>query len=86
MKKLILLALLIPSLAIAKDDTKPTCGAKTKKGTECQIKVEKIGDKCKYHNPNTPRCTFIKKDGIRCKVAINEQQDFCHFHNNQKSK
>ena len=82
MKKLIIALILSTSILNAQEVAKKyICGAKTSKGTECKIKVEHEHDKCKFHNPNTPRCTFIKKDSTQCKMRVNEQQLFCKFHN-----
>ncbi len=85
MKRLLFALILFPCLLMAKDGTKTAiCGAKTAKGTECQMKVDAPGGKCRWHDPKTSRCTAIKKDGKPCKIVVNPQQQYCRYHNNSK--
>jgi len=85
MKRLLFALILFPVTIMAQDGTKTAiCGAKTAKGTECQMKVPAPGDKCRWHNPSSSRCTATKKDGTKCKMVVNPQQQYCRYHNNSK--
>jgi len=85
MKKLLFTLVLLPALLCAQaPKVKTYCGAATSKGSLCQMTVKKPGDKCRWHNADSPRCTGIKKDGSRCRMVIKPQQLFCHLHKTNK--
>ncbi len=84
MKKILIVLMLLSTVAYSAPRIKIACGAPTAKGSPCQMSVKKIGDKCRWHNAESPRCTGIKKDGTKCRMVVKSGQLFCHLHKNHQ--
>lgn len=79
MKKIILLAAMAVSIAVAAQ-TKP-CKGTTTKGQPCKSTFVLKDGYCRMHSPSTPRCGAKTSKGDACRMVVEAKGQKCKFHN-----